>query len=57
MRREDLYLNDIVEAADHIATFIAGADFDAFVKSEMMRSARPPAGRRLPKTLLHTPAR
>ena len=39
MRREDLYLNEIVEAVDHIATFIAGADFEAFQKSEMMRSA------------------
>ena len=39
MRRDDLYLNDIIEAADHIATFIAGADFEAFQKSEMMRSA------------------
>jgi uncharacterized protein with HEPN domain len=25
MRRESLYLNDIVEATDHIAEFIAGA--------------------------------
>jgi len=39
MRREDLYLNDIIEAADHIAGFIAGADFEAFQKSEMLRSA------------------
>jgi hypothetical protein len=39
MRRDDLYLNDIIEAADHIAAFIAGADFEAFQKSEMMRSA------------------
>lgn len=28
MRREDLYLNDIVEAADHIAAFITGTDFE-----------------------------
>ncbi len=63
MRREDLYLNDIVEAADHIATFITGADFDAFLKSEMMRSAVVQklaiigeAAARLPETLktLHT---
>ncbi len=33
MRRENL------EAAGHIATFICGADFAAFQKSEMMRSA------------------
>jgi len=39
MRRDDLYLNDIIEAADHIAAFIAGADLEAFQKSEMMRSA------------------
>lgn len=39
MRHERLYLNDIVEAADHIAEFIAGADFEAFQGSEMLRSA------------------
>ena len=39
MRHERLYLNDIVEAADHIAEFIAGADFHAFQESEMLRSA------------------
>lgn len=39
MRRDDLYLNDVIEAADHIAAFIAGADFEAFQNSEMMRSA------------------
>ncbi len=39
MRRDELYLNDIVEGADHIVTFIAGVDFEAFQKSEMMRSA------------------
>jgi len=39
MRRESLYLNDIVEAADHIAEFISGANFAAFQKSEMLRSA------------------
>ncbi len=39
MRLETLYLNDIVEAADHIAEFIAGIDYDAFQKSEMLRSA------------------
>jgi uncharacterized protein with HEPN domain len=40
MRRDDLFLNDIIEATDHIATFLAGADFEAFQKS-----ALPPAGR------------
>jgi len=39
MRRDELYLKDIVEAVDHIAAFIAGADFAAFQDSEMMRSA------------------
>lgn len=39
MRDESLYLNDIVEAADHIAEFIGGADFEAFQKSEILRSA------------------
>ncbi len=39
MRREDLYLNDIIEAADHIAAFLAGTDFEAFQKSEILRSA------------------
>jgi uncharacterized protein with HEPN domain len=39
MRRDELYLRDIVEAVEHIATFLAGADFEAFQRSEMMRSA------------------
>jgi uncharacterized protein with HEPN domain len=39
MRRDDLYLNDIIEAADHIAQFIAGVDFQTFQNSEMLRSA------------------
>jgi uncharacterized protein with HEPN domain len=39
MRHESLYLSDIVEAADHIAQFIAEIDFQAFQKSEMLRSA------------------
>ena len=39
MRHDGLYLNDIVEAAGHIADFIAGVDFDGFQKSEMLRSA------------------
>ena len=30
MRRDDLYLNDIVEASDYIAAFIAEAYFEAF---------------------------
>lgn len=39
MRRDDLYLNDIVEAADHIATFLGQVDFDSFRQSELIRSA------------------
>ena len=39
MRREDRYFNDIIEAADHIAQFVANADFAIFEESEMMRSA------------------
>src|ERR1035437_1482582 len=39
MRRESLYLTDIIEAADHIAEFVAGTDFQAFQKSELLRSA------------------
>lgn len=39
MRHDRLYLNDIVEAAGHIAEFIAGADFQAFQRSEMLRGA------------------
>jgi uncharacterized protein with HEPN domain len=39
MRHESLYLNDIVEAADHIAEFLSETDFDGFQKSELLRSA------------------
>ena len=39
MRHETLYLTDIVEAADHIAGFIAGTDSEQFRKSELLRSA------------------
>jgi uncharacterized protein with HEPN domain len=39
MRRDVLYLTDIVEAADHIAGFVAGIDFEGFEKSELVRSA------------------
>ena len=39
MRRDDLYLNDIVDAADHIATFLGQVDFDSFRQSELIRSA------------------
>ena len=39
MRREELYLHDIVEAADHIADFTAGLEFSSFQESELIRSA------------------
>jgi len=39
MRREYLYLRDIVEAADHIAQFIAGLSRSGFQESELVRSA------------------
>lgn len=39
MRREELYLRDIVEAAGHIASFVAGLDFTRFEESELVRSA------------------
>ncbi len=39
MRRESLYLWDIIEAADHIAEFLMEADFEGFRKSEVLRSA------------------
>lgn len=39
MRHEILSLTDILEAADHIAEFLAGVDFASFQKSEMLRSA------------------
>jgi uncharacterized protein with HEPN domain len=39
MRREELYLRDILEAADHIARFIADRGLPGFQESEMVRSA------------------
>ena len=39
MRRDDLYLSDIVEAAGHIATFLGQTDFEGFRQSELVRSA------------------
>ena len=39
MRHDGLYLNDIVEAADRIAEFIAGIDAQGFQNSELVRSA------------------
>jgi hypothetical protein len=39
MRRQILYLTDIVESADHIQAFLTGIGFEAFLNSEMIRSA------------------
>lgn len=39
MRRDELYLRDMVEAAQHIAQFVAGLEFSAFQESELTRSA------------------
>jgi len=39
MRREELYLRDIVEATDAIAGFLKGADREAFLTDDLLRSA------------------
>jgi uncharacterized protein with HEPN domain len=39
MRREELYLRDIVDAADHTAQFIADSGPSGFRDSELVRSA------------------
>lgn len=39
MRREELYLRDIVEAANYIEQFIVGLDRSGFQESELVRSA------------------
>ena len=39
MRREELYLTDIVEAADAIQQFLAGVQRDTFLQDELLRSA------------------
>jgi len=39
MRRERLYLTDILEASDAISTFLGGCSKDAFFESELVRSA------------------
>ncbi len=39
MRRETLYLQDIVEACDLLATFLEGMDASAFMASELHKSA------------------
>jgi uncharacterized protein with HEPN domain len=39
MRREELYLRDIVEAAEFVAQFINGLDRAGFQQSELVQSA------------------
>lgn len=39
MRRDDLYLADIVEAAEAIASFLAGVKETEFVGNDLLRSA------------------
>ena len=39
MRRDELYLNDMIEAADHIAAFLGEMSFEDFGKSELVQSA------------------
>ena len=39
MRRDELYLNDIIEAVHHIAGFSGEMDFEGFRNSELVRSA------------------
>jgi uncharacterized protein with HEPN domain len=39
MRRDELYLSDIVEAADSIAAFLSGRDRQTFLQDDLLRSA------------------
>ena len=39
MRREDLYLSDILEAASAIEKFLSGINKDTFTNSDLTRSA------------------
>ena len=39
MRREELYLRDILEAADAIERFISGIDEELFLADEVHQSA------------------
>lgn len=39
MRSDELYLSDIVQAADSIAQFVAGMDEEHFVGDDLVRSA------------------
>lgn len=39
MRREALFLRDVLEAADAVVGFLAGIDREAFLQSDLIRSA------------------
>ena len=39
MRPERLYLQDIIDAADSVASFVAGIDRQRFVDDDLLRSA------------------
>jgi uncharacterized protein with HEPN domain len=39
MRREELYLRDIIEAAEFVAQFVTALDCSSFQQSEIIRSA------------------
>ena len=39
MRRDELYLSDIVEAADSIKAFLSGRDRDSFLQDDLLHSA------------------
>jgi uncharacterized protein with HEPN domain len=39
MRREELYLTDIVEAADSIQKFLSGVNRKNFLRNDLLRSA------------------
>ncbi len=39
MRREKLYLSDIVEAADAVAVFLSGVERGRFLQDDLLRSA------------------
>jgi uncharacterized protein with HEPN domain len=41
MRREELYLTDIIEAADAIQRFLRNVDQSTFLKDELLQSAVP----------------
>ena len=39
MRRDELYLHDIVEAAESIGAFLAGRSRESFMQDDLLRSA------------------